>query len=140
MGVIFSKIAYESFKDRNCMRPIVFCYSDEELDKKAVGLNLSLSKELITIEPQNRSFRLESCLQRVLSALPEGSIIKDFDVLFNPAYKIDVLKVLIDLCKVKNFDIIWPGSHDYSRLIYAEEGYDDYKTYNISDYDITCVF
>ena len=39
----------------------------------------------------------------------------------------------------KLFRVIWHGTYIDGKLIYAEEGYLDYKVYNICDYDITCI-
>ena len=60
-------------------------------------------------------------------------------VMFNPEYKVDVLKILIAARKRKRYSVIWPGRLEDGKLIYAEEGYPDYKVFNIADYDITCV-
>ena len=43
------------------------------------------------------------------------------------------------VCKQKTFSVIWPGRMDGEKLFYAEEGFPDYKSYKISDYDITCI-
>ena len=69
----------------------------------------------------------------------DGVTIKDIDVMFNPDYKVDVLKILIATRKRKNYSVIWPGKFEDGKLIYGEEGYPDYKVFNIADYDITCV-
>ena len=66
-------------------------------------------------------------------------IIKDIDVLFNPEYKVDVLKILTEARKRKRYSVIWPGRCENGKLIYGEEGYLDYRTYDIENYDITCV-
>lgn len=38
--------------------------------------------------------RLASCFQSVLAQYPDNVVIKDIDVMFNPAYQVDVLKLL----------------------------------------------
>lgn len=48
-----------------------------------------------------KTMRLESNLQKVLSALGDNPVIKDFDVLFNPTYQTDVIKALINVCSKK---------------------------------------
>ena len=59
--------------------------------------------------------------------------------MFNPEYKVDVLKILMAAEKEKHPSVIWPGRCENGKLIYSEEGYPDYKTYDIETYDITCV-
>ena len=51
----------------------------------------------------------------------DGVVIKDFDVMFNPEYKVDVLKIMVDACKRKPFSIIWPGKCEDGKLFYMEE-------------------
>jgi hypothetical protein len=41
--------------------------------------------------------------------------------------------------KRKRYSVIWPGKCENGKLIYGEEGYPDYRTYDIENYDITCV-
>jgi hypothetical protein len=83
--------------------------------------------------------QLETCFFRVLETVPGGSAIKDIDVMFNPDYKVDVLKILIAANKRKQFNLIWPGDYEDGKLIYSKEGYPDYRVFEISDYDILCV-
>ena len=98
-----------------------------------------LSEALLACKPNRRSMKLEQIFNNVLDTLPDGVVIKDIDVLFNPDYKVDVLKILIASRKRKRYSVIWPGRCEDGKLIYGEEGYPDYKTYDIENYDITCV-
>ena len=59
--------------------------------------------------------------------------------MFNPDYKVDVLKILMAARKRKKYSMIWPGKCENGKLIYGEEGFSDYKIYDVEDYDITCV-
>ena len=106
---------------------------------QAISISKLLSAELLNIRPRMRSMQMEKCLINVLNHLPENPLIKDIDVMFNPTYAVDVLQVLINTYKRKQYSLIWPGTLKDECLIYAEEGYRDYKTYNISDYDIVCL-
>ena len=54
-------------------------------------MNVAIARRLADISPTLRSIRLESCFVSALTDLPEGVVIRDIDVLFNPAYKVDVL-------------------------------------------------
>lgn len=103
----------------------------------------SISKEmadgLLACVPKRRSMRMEDIFYSVIKKYPDGVIIKDIDVMFNPEYKIDVLKILISARKRKKYYVIWPGRIENGKLIYGEEGFPDYKEYDIADYDITFV-
>lgn len=98
-----------------------------------------LAEALLACKPNRRSMKQEQIFNNVLDTLPDGVVIKDIDVLFNPDYKVDVLKILIASRKRKRYSVIWPGRCEDGKLIYSEEGFPDYKTYNIENYDITCV-
>lgn len=83
--------------------------------------------------------QLEKCFRKILEGLPQNAIITDFDVLFNPEYEVDVLKMMVNVCKTRPFSIIWPGKFEEGKLIYAKDGYLDYKEYDVADYDVICV-
>ena len=103
----------------------------------------SISKEmadaLLACSENRRSMKLEQIFNSVLDKYPDGVTIKDIDVMFNPNYRVDVLKILIAAKKRKPYSVIWPGRLIEGKLVYGEEGYLDYKAYTIADYDIICV-
>lgn len=103
------------------------------------SVSKSLAEVLLECKPNRRSMKLEQIFNSVLDTLPDGVVIKDIDVLFNPDYKVDVLKILMAARKRKKYSVIWPGKCENGKLIYSEEGFPDYKTFDIEDYDITCV-
>ena len=128
-----------SESDKTCLpQPIIYCQSNFDHDK-AVSLNIPLSVKLAAIKPNRRTIRLEQCFRQVMDSLPKNPVIRDFDVLFNPDYEVDILQIMASIGKSKPFQVIWPGRHEKGRLIYAEEGYRDYKVFNLEKYDITCV-
>ena len=134
MGSIISQLQYSNAND--IYRLVIFL---DESSKSWVSLRKLLSEELLRIKPTRRTMQMEKALLKVIEKIPVGATIKDIDVLFNPEYKIDVLRTMIDVNKKHSFKVIWPGTYEEGRLIYSEEGLSDYKTYEISDYDIVCV-
>ncbi len=139
MGTIITNKTLLGKNQSGISKPIIYCSPSSDLLSQAVPLNHTLAELLIGYKINRRSFQIENCLKKSLSQLPDDVIIKDFDVLFHPDYKIDVLKILINTCKTKPFRIIWPGRLQDGKLYYAEEGFADYKEYNVEDYDVTCV-
>ena len=103
------------------------------------SISKEMADELMACKPERRSMKLEQIFNKVLDRYPDGVTIKDIDVMFNPDYKVDVLKILIAARKRKRYSVIWPGRLEDGKLIYGEEGYPDYKVNKIADYDITCV-
>lgn len=103
----------------------------------------SVSKELadglLACRSNRRSMKLEQIFNTVLDRYSDDVTIKDIDVMFNPEYKVDVLKILVAARKRKRYSVVWPGRFEDGKLVYGEEGYPDYKVYKIEDYDITFV-
>lgn len=98
-----------------------------------------LAEAILACKPNRRSMKLGQIFSTVLAQYPDGVIIKDIDAMFNPEYKVDVLKILQETRKQKPYSVVWPGRFEDGKLIYSEEGYPDYKVFNIDNYDITCV-
>jgi hypothetical protein len=139
MGNVIQARSMPSAGCAGCLKPIIYCTWDEALEAGAEPINLALAQKLKSIRPARRTMRLESCFGEVLGALPDDVVIKDFDVMFNPAYKVDVLKLLTVACKKKPFRILWPGRYENGKLFYAEDGYPDYHVFSVEDYDVTCI-
>lgn len=139
MGKQISNYEYQNHGVGGLMKPIIFCCPDKELEEKAVSLNISISEKLISVKPKGRSFKLTVIIDNIIAGLPEKSTVKEFDVLFNPDYQIDVLQLLIVACKKKEFAILWPGTYSDGKLMYAESGYSDFKIYDLDKYDVTCI-
>jgi hypothetical protein len=139
MGKRLTTYEYRKYGASGLMKPVIFCYQDEELGKNAIGLNIRIAEKLSEITSVCRTIRLPAIINSVIGELPENSIIKDFDVLFNPEYAIDVLQLLIAACKKKEFAILWPGTYSDGKLVYAANGYPDYKIFDLDKYDVTYV-
>lgn len=107
------------------------------LEPKSVSKELA--DELLACRPNRRSMKLEQIFNNVLDRYPDDVTIKDIDVMFNPEYKVDVLKILVAARKRKRYRVVWPGRFEDGKLVYGEEGYLDYKIYKIEDYDIMFV-
>lgn len=140
MGIVIDSYKLARLDRASLAKPLVYCEPEQEIIEKAVSINLPMAEEL---QKQStammRTMRMEQDLLNVLKDIPEDSVLKDFDVMFNPEYQMDVLKILINIYRKKHFSVIWPGRYEDGKLYYAEEGYKDYKVFEISDYDITVV-
>lgn len=139
MGTIILSMDFSPSVVLGLMKPIIYCGSFPEIDRIATSINKAMAEKLLECRPLRRTMKIEVFFNEIISQLPEDSIIKDFDVLFNPEYKIDVLKIMINACKYKRFSILWPGRYENRKLFYAEEGFADYKVFAIDDYDVLCI-
>jgi len=125
--------------EETVFRLLIYCKETPELSNEAVSANKYLARELLSFKPFQRTMKLESIFFKFLQEHPDNVLIKDIDVLFNPEYKIDVMKMLLSVYKRKKFRLVWSGSYLNGCLTYSEEGRSDHKTYNINEYDIMCV-
>ena len=77
-----------------------------------------------------------------VDTLPDGVVIKDIDVLFNPDYQVDVLKILMAARKRKRYSVIWPGRCEDGKLIYKNFLHQmdaiEYIKDNLKDGDVIC--
>ncbi|KAF5065054.1 hypothetical protein DSECCO2_278090 [anaerobic digester metagenome] len=139
MGTIVKAQDITLCGNKGLFRPIIYCNPPDELAATGESINIFLARQLLKQKANRRSILLEKCLGQVLSEFPGEPIIKDFDVMFNPSYQVDILKIMISAYKKKPFSIIWPGTYGDGQLFYAEEGYLDYKVFKIEEYDVTCI-
>lgn len=124
---------------RNLYRLIIYANGTYDQEDSAISINKRLAEELRKLKPTRRTMQLEKCFNRILDSLPEKAVIKDIDVMFNPAYRVDVIRILVEANKRRPFSLVWSGRYDDNRLLYSEEGLTDYKAFEISNYDILCV-
>lgn len=139
MGKIIHSRSVSGMEYDGLLKPIIYCYPDKTVVDHAVSLNHALAEKLRLLRPQRRTMRLAVCFEDLLRTLPDNVSIKDFDVMFNPEYKVDVLQIMVDVCKRKPFSIIWPGKCEDGKLLYAEDGYPDYEIFSVEKYDVTCI-
>lgn len=133
-------VEYRKLPDQQAVyRLLIYGKAPPEIVPAAVSMNRALAAELVKWAPARRTMHLENCFVKQLEALPDHAVIKDIDVMFNPEYKVDVMKVLISAYKRKPYRLIWPGSYENGRLVYSQDNYPDYRVYEISNYDIVCV-
>lgn len=139
MGTVITASRFSPENQAGLSKPIIYCCPYGNLEQEAVSISMALAKEIEKIRPNRRTMQLQKCFRQIISELPDGVVVKDIDVMFNPAYKIDILTLLITAYKKKSFSVMWPGTYIDGKLIYAEEGCSDFKVYSISDYDVTCI-
>ena len=139
MGTIISARNFSKNNVSGMLKPIIYCCPYENIADMAVSINMPLAEKLAGCRRNRRTMRIEMYFNQILEQLPDETVIKDFDVMFNPDYKVDVLKTMVDVCKRKPFSIIWPGKYEDGKLFYAEEGYQDFKVFSVEEYDVTCI-
>ncbi len=139
MGVILHKADLITEDIRN-LRPIVYTVMDDSMSQASVSINNLLAEKLARYNtPQKRALKMKSLLLSILQPLPDDVLMTDIDVMFNPNYPLDALNILIETCRAKPFQLLWPGSYENGYLIYSLPELSDYKTYKVENYDIAVI-
>lgn len=124
--------------------PILLCANNLAFEKEIidagfhnVSLNLDLAKFLLGKAERDIAVRITAI---IMNLLPKGPVfLTDYEMLFDPRYKLDVIKLFCIIARHNKLIVQWPGGLTEDTLTYAEAGYDDYASYKIDDYQITCV-
>lgn len=101
-----------------------------------ISLGESLSKRLIKHNKLIRNKKVILELDNIILNNDNDSLLVDnIDILFNPQYKLNILKYFENISKKKKVILIWPGTIDKNELVYSKLGFNDYKRYKIKDYN-----
>lgn len=105
-----------------------------------LNLGLELSKRLLELPKGERAKRVPDLVYNIVSEVDSDRLVVDnIDILFSPAYKLDVLKLFTQIGRSKKLIVIWDGELNDGILSYSAQGYEDYQCYNINDYDVYCI-
>ena len=105
---------------------------------QTICLNLPLAKALISRITYESVSDITSV---ILDLMPDSTSVylTDFEILFDPKYNLNVIKLFCEISRRKKLVVQWCGIFNGESLIFAEQGYEDYAKYKVSDYDIVCV-
>lgn len=126
--------------------PVILCSFPNRIAKLIAGgqyapmnLNVVLSEALIQIPKQQRCERANDELMLILAQFHEPIFLENYEVLFDPRYNIDAIKVFTELSRQQKVVVKWCGRLNENSLEYATPEYKDFHSFRIQDYDITCV-
>lgn len=144
MGSTFKISSLNKDKLDKLLTPIVFCVNEEKVvnftkEYCVLSINEILTLRLLGFEPEERNLMVADEFNKIIAENKEPLLIKDFEILFNPEYQFDVLKLFIMANRRKQVSVLWCGTYENGRLFFAEPVYIDYKSYNLADYDISCI-
>lgn len=144
MGSTFKLSSMNKDKIEKLMTPLIFCMGQDKLasyseEYNVLSINGLLAKKLLEYEPDKRGLFIADEFNNIIDSIDEPVLLKDFEILFDPDFQIDVLKLFIMTNRKKRIAVLWCGKYRSGKLIFAEPEYEDYKAYNINDYDISCI-
>lgn len=126
------------FRTRRTAIPqaLFFLQSDRLLpaDATSVNLGIAIPEAMRNVPPAKRPQVLQSTVDRLLDAEPSDVILQRIDILFDPGWRIDALKLLLAVGRNRRLYVLWPGVINGNILQYAEPGRPDYKRFDLSGY------
>lgn len=127
--------------------PIILCNLSKrylnnvlELSNETISLNLRLAQNLLKFQVDERADVVQNEVMTILTENRSSLLIKDFEMLFDPRYKVDVVKLISEVSRLRKVIALWPGIISENNLIYANAESPDYQVCNINNYDIICVY
>jgi len=145
LGQIYERGELRGLKLSDINMPIIFCNATSSDIKKLkeIGytlfeLNTFLAERLTAIDQEDRHVKAESIARELLADNSTPLILQRFEMLFDPRYKIDPIKLFELTAKQVSLAVIWPGSIKGQTLTYADPGHTDYHQYNVSEYNVFC--
>ena len=144
MGSTFKLSSLSQNRIEKLLSPVVFCTNGDKILPytkvyEVLSINAMLSNRLIDVEQDKRTFCVLDEFNSIIEESGEPLLIRDFEILFNPDYEIDVLKMFVLANRKKKITVLWCGTYEDGKLIFAEPDYRDYKSYSVKDYDISCI-
>ena len=145
MGLLVNSRALTADQLLRLPSPVLLCAKRDDFTKaileagiQTVSVNLPLAKELVG---QPVSEILTNVTATAVRLMPDGLpvFLTDYEMLFDPRYNLDVIKLFCEIARHNKLIVKWCGSFDGDSLVYSEPGYDDYAKYIVSEYEITCV-
>ncbi|MBR6410258.1 MAG: BREX-3 system P-loop-containing protein BrxF [Clostridia bacterium] len=126
--------------------PLVFCSESPRICKRVesagyieLKINIILSERLCRIPRDERAKLVEFKLNNLLNYYHAPVLISDFEMLFDPRYKIDILRFFCEKARIINVAIKWPGQYADGKLTYANPADPDYHEFDCNAYQIRIV-
>lgn len=111
-----------------------------EISDETISLNLILAQNLLKFNADERTEMVHQEALNLLTQSVTPLLLKDFEMLFDPRYKIDTVKLITEVARRRKIIAIWPGTLNENDLIYANADSSDYQVFSIKNYDIICVY
>jgi DNA polymerase III delta prime subunit len=105
----------------------------EELGTSVININLALAGELLELTAKQRSLRLQDILDRIAARDRSPVVLDNLEILFDKDLKQDPLRLLQSLSRNRTVLASWNGTMNSGRLLYAEAGHPEYRSYESID-------
>lgn len=105
----------------------------DDFGTSVININLALSSELLELTAKQRSLRLPGILDQIADKTRSPVVLDNLEILFDKDLKQDPLRLLQGLSRNRVVVASWNGTSAGGRLLYAETGYPEYRSYDSVD-------
>jgi hypothetical protein len=105
----------------------------KELGSSVINVNLALSGELLELTATQRSLRLPDILGQIADNAQSPVVLDNLEILFDKELKQDPLRLLQRISRNRTVVASWNGTMNSGRLLYAEPGHPEYRSYDSVD-------
>jgi len=105
----------------------------EEFGTSVLNVNLALSSDLLELTAKQRSLRLPGILDQIADSAQSPVVLDNLEILFDKDLKQDPLRLLQGISRNRAVVASWNGAMTSGRLLYAEAGHPEYRSYNLVD-------
>ena len=105
----------------------------EELGTSVINVNLALSSELLELTPTQRTLRLFRIFNKIADSTQSPVALDNLEILFDKDLKQDPLRLLQGISRNRTVVASWNGTMNSGRLLYAETGHPEYRSYDSVD-------
>lgn len=103
----------------------------EKLGVEIINVNLALSARLLELTAKQRVLRLPDLLNEITES--ETVVLDNLEILFDKELKQDPVRLLQGISRNRCVVASWNGRIDKGKLIYAEIGHPEYRSYEMVD-------
>jgi len=104
-----------------------------DFDTAVININLGVSMELLELTSRQRSLKLQGILDQITSKTQSPVILDNLEILFDKGLKQDPLRLLQGLSRNRTVVASWNGLFNGNKLLYAETGHPEYRSYESVD-------
>ncbi len=108
----------------------------KQLDVKLINTNLELSKLLIEMTGKQQTLQLPKLLENLVNCGEKNIVLDNIEILFDVTLQQDPLRILQTISRNRNIVVSWNGFVENGKLIYAEPGHPEHKSYAAANLSI----
>ena len=105
----------------------------EEQDTPLININLELSRKLIELTARQRALQLPKILNQIMNEAQPLVALDNLEILFDQTLKQNPLHLLQGISRNRTVLASWNGAYDGRKIVYAEIGHPEYRSYDSGD-------